>query len=112
MAQKTIVTLVDDIDGGQADESVLFGVDGVSYQIDLSDTNAKQLRDSLAVFVDAGRRIGGRTARRGPGAVKTGAAASKDQPRAIREWARANSHDLSDRGRIPASVIQAFEKAH
>jgi nucleoid-associated protein Lsr2 len=112
MAQKTIVELVDDLDGGTASESVAFGIDGVEYAIDLSTENAKRLRDSLSVYVDKARRVGGRKQRvtaTHPGG-RTGG--DKAQNQAIREWARTQGEKISDRGRIPAELVTRFQAAH
>jgi hypothetical protein len=113
MAQKTIVELVDDLDGGKADERLTFALDGVEYAIDLSTNNAAKLRDSLAQFVGHGRRVGGRK-QRGAGTTPTPVRASGDkaQNQAIREWARSNGKQISDRGRIPADLIAEFQAAH
>jgi len=120
MATMTTVTLVDDLDGSQASESVTFALDGASYEIDLSDGNADKLRDALAGYVANARRVDG--ARRGPGrpkAVKPAKVArgartapDREQTAAIREWARSNGHEVSERGRLSASVLAAFEAAH
>lgn len=113
MAKKVTVTLVDDFDGeGTADETVEFGIDGVTYEIDLSSKNANKLRNDLKQWVDAGRRVGGR--RRGgraTGPAKSRGAIDREQSAAIREWARRNGHNVSTRGRIPADVIDAFHAA-
>ena len=111
MAKKVTVTLVDDFDGeAAADETVEFGLGGVSYEIDLSTKNAKKLREDLRVWIDAGRRVGGR--RRGRATGSRGRAAiDREQSAAIREWARRNGHNVSTRGRIPADVIEAFHAA-
>ncbi len=113
MAKKVTVTLVDDFDGeGPADETVEFSIDGVTYEIDLSNKNAKKLRDEFKQWMDAGRRVGGR--RRGrPGApVRAGRGSiDREQSAAIRDWARRNGHKVSTRGRIPAEVIEAFHAA-
>lgn len=110
MAQKVQVLLVDDIDGGTADETVQFGLDGVSYEIDLSAGNARKLRDAVAGYVAEARRLGGRgPARRragGPARNRGGEAAT------VRKWARANGWKVSDRGRIPAPVQEAYRVAH
>jgi hypothetical protein len=113
MAQKTIVELVDDLDGGKADESLTFALDGVEYNIDLSTRNAAKLRDSLAEFVGHSRRVGGRK-QRGAGTTHTAVRAGGDkaQNQAIREWARSNGKQISDRGRIPADLIAEFQAAH
>jgi hypothetical protein len=110
MAKKVTVTLVDDFDGeGAADETVEFGLDGVTYEIDLSSKNANKLRGDLKKWVDAGRRVGGR--RRGRSSGRGRGAIDREQSAAIREWARRNGHNVSTRGRIPADVIEAFHAA-
>lgn len=112
MATQTTVTLVDDLDGSEADEQVQFAVDGKTYEIDLSNTNSKKLRDALAPFVKAARRAGGR--RRGSGTATTAGRATTDreQNQAIREWAQKQGLKVSERGRISASVLEAFKAAH
>ena len=119
MAKKVTVTLIDDFDGeGAADETVEFGLDGVTYEIDLSSGNAAKLRDELKKWADAGRRVGGRRrGGRGSGPVARAAgggrrgAIDREQSAAIREWARRNGHNVSTRGRIPADIIDAFHAA-
>jgi peptidoglycan hydrolase-like protein with peptidoglycan-binding domain len=120
MATMTTVTLVDDLDGSEAAGSVSFALDGASYEIDLSDANADKLRDALAGYVANARRVDG--GRRGPGrpkAAKTAKVArgartapDREQTAAIREWARANGFEVSERGRLSANVLAAFEAAH
>ncbi|MCV7259503.1 histone-like nucleoid-structuring protein Lsr2 [Mycobacterium shimoidei] len=110
MAKKVTVTLVDDFDGeGAADETVEFGLDGVTYEIDLSTKNATKLRNDMKKWVDAGRRVGGR--RRGRSAGRGRGTIDREQSAAIREWARRNGHNVSTRGRIPADIIDAFHAA-
>lgn len=118
MAQKVTVTLVDDLDGGQADETVEFALDGVSYQIDLSNDNASELRDALSGYVSSARRAGGR---KKPGPRPAAAAgraaggstsADREQNQAIREWARKRGLKVSDRGRIPADIVDQYHKAN
>src|SRR6202161_2448983 len=111
MAKKVTVTLVDNFDGeGSADETVEFGLDGVTYEIDLSSKNATKLRHDLKQWVEAGRRVGGR--RRGRASTGRGRGAiDREQSAAIRDWARRNGHNVSTRGRIPAGVIGAFHAA-
>jgi hypothetical protein len=115
MAQKVLVQLVDDLDGTAADDitTVTFGLDGATYEIDLTANNAAKLRNRFGDFVDAGRRTGGRV-KRGTSPIKGAAptAANREQTKAIRDWARQSGFELSDRGRIPANVIEAFEQAH
>lgn len=109
MAQKVMITLIDDTDGSTADETVSFSLDGVNYEIDLTTENAAKLRETLAPWVGHARRAGGRkaTARRGRGTRSGSGDAAK-----IREWARANGYTVSDRGRIPAEVTEAYAQAN
>ena len=117
MAQKVDVKYVDDLDGSDASGTVAFALDGKSYEIDLSDDNAARLRDSLASFVAAARRSGG-TSRRGRGSRATTegtpapARADREATAAIRTWARENGHEVSERGRIPKAVVEAYQSAH
>jgi nucleoid-associated protein Lsr2 len=115
MAQKVTVELVDDLDGTVAEDisTVSFALDGASYEIDLTEENAEKLRDALADFVAAARRTGGRI-KRGAAPAKSASrpAANREQTKAVREWARQNGFDLAERGRIPANVVEAYEKAH
>jgi hypothetical protein len=95
---------------------VTFGLDGVSYEIDLTRDNADNLRKVLTDFVAAARRTGGRV-KRGLGSPAISApsserARSKEQTQTIRDWARSNGHQVAERGRIPGGVIEAFEAAH
>ncbi len=109
MAQQVSVRFVDDVDGSEAAGTVSFGLDGREYEIDLSDGNAAALRAALAPFAAVARSAGG--ARRRPAAPRPGRAAGTDRERttAIREWARENGHEVSERGRIPNAVIAAYE---
>jgi Lsr2 len=109
MAQKVQVILVDDIDGGSAEETVSFSLDGVSYEIDLSTPNAAKLRDTFAPYVGSGRRVGGRSST-GRGRSRRGSGDNRTAQ--IREWARANGQKVNDRGRIAADVVAAYDKAH
>ena len=115
MAQKVTVTLVDDLDGGTAEETVEFGIDGVTYEIDLSNDNAAKLRDALAGYVAHARRAGGRRRPSAAAPKRSGggrASVDREQNAAMREWARKNGYKVSDRGRIPAEVVDAYHKAH
>lgn len=111
MAQRVQIVLEDDLDGGAAAETVTFGLDGVSYEIDLSDKNAGKLRDEFASWIGHARRSGGRrsTGRRTAGPSTGG---SRRDLSAVRAWARANGHQVSDRGRVSAAVQEAYDKAH
>jgi hypothetical protein len=107
MAQKITVALEDDVDGGPADETVRFAIGGVEYEIDLSKKNAATFRRKLAPFIDHARKAG-RGARRRPGR----SAASRDRSGSIRAWAKQQGIAVSDRGRIPASVVEQYEAAN
>lgn len=109
MAQQHIVQLIDDLDGGKADETVSFGLDGSTYEIDLSAKNAAKLRDALANYVANGRRAARAGSRRG-GATRGGSPARtpREQTAAIREWARANKYEIGEKGRIPAYILEAY----
>jgi hypothetical protein len=101
------VRLIDDIDGEPADETVAFGIDGRSYEIDLSADNASKLRDALSEFVASARRSGGRR-RAGSAPAARKPIIDREQNQAIREWARKRGEQISDRGRIPARLVEAF----
>jgi hypothetical protein len=105
MAQRVQIILEDDFDGGTADETVTFGLDGAEFEIDLSAKNAGELRDALAPWLAHARKTGGRRKR----ATKTTEASSTSD---IRAWAQAHGHDVSSRGRVSAEVRQAYENAH
>jgi len=105
MAQRVNIVLVDDIDGSDATETVAFGLDGTSYEIDLNEKHAAKLRDSLASYVGHARKVsGGRRTRAAAKVSATGASAKE-----IRDWARSNGFKVPDRGRIPADVREAFD---
>jgi hypothetical protein len=106
MAQKVTVELEDDLDGGPAEETVRFGVDGSDYEIDLSKKHAAALRRKLAPFIDHARKAG-RGQRRRPGPT----AASRDRSGDIRAWAKDHGIAVSERGRIPASVVEQYHTA-
>jgi hypothetical protein len=110
VAKQTTVILVDDLDGGEAAEQVEFAVDGRSYQIDLSAANSAKLREALAPFVSVARRAGGRRATAPTAPVRP--AADRAQNQAIREWAVAQGMKISERGRIPSNVLEAYHSSH
>lgn len=116
MAQKVFVELVDDLDGTVSEDisTVSFGLDGVSYEIDLTEDNAESLRKTFEDVITAGRRVGGRVKRGSAATAKRPAptAADREKTRSIRDWARHHGFDLADRGRIPADVIAAYDQAH
>lgn len=108
MAQKVSIILVDDIDGSEATQTVSFGLDGTTYEIDLNDKNAGKLRDALATYVGHGRKVGA-APRRGR---RSAAPADVPSAKEVREWARANGFDVPDRGRVSADVRAAYDKAN
>lgn len=116
MAKRTTVLAHDDTDGSEAAEQVSFALDGVSFEIDLSERNAGQLREVLAPFVQAARRVGGRR-RIGSkkahitGATLEGVREYRQRHQDMRAWARRNGWNISDRGRLPAAVLEAYGKA-
>ena len=113
MAQIKEVRLVDDLTGDAADETIEFGLDGRSYEIDLTNDNAKKLRDVLADYVGAARRPSSGPPRRRGGSSSSAArrpSVDREQNQAIREWARKRGMKVSDRGRIPAEVLEAYHQ--
>lgn len=110
MAKQTTVTLVDDLDGSEAVAQVEFALEGRSYEIDLSEANGARLRDALAPFVAAARRAGGSGRRAITGAARP--SSDRAQNQAIREWAQKQGLKISERGRIPSEVLEAFHKSH
>lgn len=123
MAQRVQVMLIDDVDGTEGAETVTFALDGVTYEIDLSEKNATALRDAFAPWVGHGRRVSGSGSGRSAGSGRSGASgrggaarkqasSSSSDTAAIREWARSNGHTVSERGRISAAVMEAYAAAH
>jgi hypothetical protein len=124
MAQKVQVILVDDVDGGEAAETVSFALDGVSYEIDVSEENAEALREALAPWVGHARRVGGRSGGGRARSTSSGGGSSRSRGSSsgggggrhdlsdVRSWARENGYQVSDRGRVSSEVIAAYEKAH
>lgn len=112
VAQKVQVLLVDDIDGGDADETVAFALDGKSYEIDLNAENANKLREALEDFVKAGRRTGRASAGRGKSARSGSASASGAETPKIRAWAKENGYEVNERGRVPTNIREAYKKAN
>ena len=115
MAQKQVVHLIDDIDGSAAEETISFSLDGVFYEIDLTAENADALRSLFARYTENARRIGRSAAparRGGRGGRSAVARRSGAKPTEIREWARSQGMEVSDRGRISTAVIEAYEAAH
>ncbi|WP_141391016.1 histone-like nucleoid-structuring protein Lsr2 [Cellulosimicrobium cellulans] len=111
MAQKVQVILVDDLDGGAADETVTFALDGVSYEIDLSTKNAQELRDALASWVANARKVSSRTSAARP-ARRSSRSSGSARATEVREWARSNGYTVNDRGRISQEIQTAYDAAH
>lgn len=115
MARRIVHQLVDDIDGSVLEigegETVHFSINGTSYEIDVSSAHADELRKALEPYISAGRRAGS------SGAVRSATTSRKRPGRnpevaAIRTWAKENGHELSERGRIPAPILEAYHAAH
>jgi hypothetical protein len=111
MAQKVQTLLIDDLDGGQADGTVRFGLDGTDYEIDLSAKHAQALRKALAPYLGAARRAPGSAARRPGRSGRRAAHVSGPDPTAVREWAKSQGIEVKDRGRVPAELVVKFKTA-
>lgn len=112
VARREIVVLEDDLDGGTADETVKFSLDGTVYEIDLSKTNAAKMRETFAPYITGARKpsrggvvVGGRAAARGT------AAADREQNKAVRAWAKRKGKKISERGRIPQGIVDEYHAA-
>lgn len=103
MAQRVHVVLEDDIDGSEAAETVSFALDGTTYEIDLNDQNAAALREALSPYIGHARKAS--RARRGAGSSARSSSGSASD---IRAWARSNGHQVSDRGRVPQEIVDAY----
>ena len=112
MAQRVNVVLVDDLDGSDAVETVSFALDGVDYEIDLSEQHAGELRNALSLYIGHGRRTGGRRRKSPSGGSAKSSAAGGPSPSEIRAWARENGWDVPERGRVAADVREAYAAAH
>ena len=113
MAQKVITEFIDDIDGSPAERTFTFAVDGTNYEIDLSAENIAEFNSAIGGFMESARKVKATSNDRR--ARSTGGASgqqSRAQTRAVREWARQHGHNISNRGRIPASIQQEFDQAH
>jgi len=116
MARREITQYFDDLDNSPLTDNevniIRFSIDGNNYVIDLSEDNAAEFRAALKPWIDAAQPAHTQQKSSGPRQSGPSAAAKRERSRAIREWARANDHDVSDRGKIPASVIEAYDKAN
>ncbi len=113
MAQKVNIILVDDLDDSEATETVAFGLDGTSYEIDLNDSHAEELREALAGYIGHARKVpssGRRAAARKPAPAASSASGASAAD--VRIWARENGHEVPERGRIPAEIREAYDSAH
>jgi Lsr2 len=100
--KRTLIELIDDLDGGRADETVRLGLDGKLFELDLSKRNAKKLRTLLQPYVSGGRRVGRRPTVRSTQRYDT---------TAVRKWAESNGVDIAKRGRIPREILARFRAA-
>ncbi|MGB2951594.1 MAG: Lsr2 family protein [Rhodococcus sp. (in: high G+C Gram-positive bacteria)] len=115
MAKKVYVQLVDDIDDKPIEsggEHIIYAVNGVSYEIDLSDKNAKEFHRKLDYYIEHSTRLGGKRSKKSVAAANGGSKRDANQTKAVREWAKSNRYTISARGRIPADVEKAFDAAH
>jgi len=108
MAQKVEVRLIDDLDGKEANETISFGLDGSNYEIDLSAKNADKLRGAFATYVGVARKAGRIPAKAGRRRSGGSATADREQNQAIREWAKKQGLNVSERGRIPAEIVEKY----
>jgi Lsr2 len=104
MATKVLTTLQDDIDGSAAVETVRFALDGVEWEIDLSERNANRLRNSLSDFIAHGRKVGGKR-------IRKTYSSNEIDPKLIRQWAEKNGIEVNSRGRIPAEIVERYKAA-
>lgn len=108
MAKKTVVLLEDDIDGSEAKQTVSFALDGAEYEIDLNDGHANEIREALARFMNAGRKVSGGRARQG---ARKPLSQGGPDAKAVRQWAAENGIPVNTRGRIQAEVVEKYESA-
>jgi hypothetical protein len=109
MAQQIQTLFIDDIDGGEADGTVRFSLDGTEYEIDLNAKHTEELRSTLKSYIEHSRKVGGSGRRATTG--RSGRRASTVETGAVRTWARQNGYDIKDRGRVPAGLVAKYEEA-
>jgi hypothetical protein len=109
VAQRTEIVFTDDLDGGPADETVRFGIDGTQYEIDLSKTHADELRAALQPFVASARRVSAAGSKRA--AARPAARRGGPSPSDVRAWARSEGIEVKDKGRVPAELVVKFQAA-
>lgn len=112
MAQKVQIILTDDLDGGEAHETLTFGLDGKTYEIDLSSGNADELRKFLEPYTKAGRRQNGKAPAGSRGRRPAVRTESEPSPEVYRKWAESNGYEVNSRGRVPASIKEAYRAAN
>lgn len=116
MAQRTQVVLTDDVDGSEATQTISFAFQGVSYEIDLNDDHASALEESFSDWISSARKVGpgrsGKTRRTVSAASSEGSAGGGKDPNEVRSWLRSNGHVVADRGRISATLLEEYDKAH
>jgi hypothetical protein len=111
MAQKVQTLLIDDLDGGEAEGTVRFALDGTDYEIDLSAKHSEALRKALAPYLSAARRAPGSVTRRPGRSGRRAANVGGPDPTAVREWAKSQGIEVKDRGRVPAELVARFKAA-
>ena len=113
MAQKITTLFIDDIDGGAAEGTVRFALDGTEYEIDLNAKHSEELRSALGRYVSHARKVGGASRRVGRAAGRAGrGSGSTLNTTEIRNWARENGYDIKDRGRVPADLVAKYQAAN
>jgi hypothetical protein len=111
MAQKVQTLFIDDIDGGEAEGTIRFALDGTEYEIDLSTKHSEELRSAIEKYVGHARKVGGTARRAGRPAGRAGRANPALNTTEIRNWARENGYDIKDRGRVPADLVAKYQAA-
>ena len=112
MAQKITTLFIDEIDGGAAEGTVRFALDGTEYEIDLNAKHSEELRSALGRYVSHARKVGGASRRTGRAAGRAGrGSGSSLNTTEIRNWARENGYDIKDRGRVPADLVAKYQAA-
>ena len=108
MAQKIQTLFIDDIDGGEAEGTVRFALDGNEFEIDLNSKHSNELRSTLVEYISHARKVGGASRRAGARGVRKPASVDTG---VIRAWARQQGIDIKERGRVPASVVEQYRAA-
>lgn len=108
VARETITKLIDDLDGSEAHETVRFGLDGHSYEIDLSTKNATKLRNALAPYIEKGTRVSTHTSGRGGGRGRASAGSERDLNKVIRAWAQRKGYEVAPRGRLKQEIVDLY----